>query len=96
MVIPEDWKHQFVISDNELHEELILLTDAFTDELFTFPDHNFINSARRYETWANLLSARSINHDLHSNRRSGESYGHSRRGSWLLLVGLRRRLRQSK
>jgi len=35
--IPEDLRDQFVLSDDELSLELNRMTDAFTDELFTFP-----------------------------------------------------------
>ena len=36
-VIPEELRNQFVLSDDELSAELRLMTDAFTDELFTLP-----------------------------------------------------------
>jgi N-formylglutamate deformylase len=37
-VIPENFRDQIVLSDDELAAELILMTDAFTDELFTLSD----------------------------------------------------------
>ncbi|MEO8494177.1 MAG: N-formylglutamate amidohydrolase [Planctomycetota bacterium] len=35
--IPEQFRDQIVLSDAELRAELLLMTDAFTDELFAFP-----------------------------------------------------------
>jgi N-formylglutamate amidohydrolase len=37
-VIPENLRDQIVLSDGELAAELTLMTDAFTDELFTLPE----------------------------------------------------------
>ena len=37
-IIPEEVRDQFVLSDDELDAELTRMTDAFTDELFAFPD----------------------------------------------------------
>lgn len=36
-MIPERLRDQIVLSDDDLFSKLILMTDAFTDELFTFP-----------------------------------------------------------
>jgi len=36
-IIPEDVRHQFVLSDDELDAELTLMTDCFVDELFAVP-----------------------------------------------------------
>jgi N-formylglutamate amidohydrolase len=33
-VIPTDLREQFLLSDADLFKELLLMTDAFTDELF--------------------------------------------------------------
>jgi N-formylglutamate deformylase len=35
-IIPEQFRNQIVLSDDDLVAELIRMTDAFTDELFTF------------------------------------------------------------
>ena len=35
--IPDDVRATYVIDDDVLEEELLRLTDAFTDELFVFP-----------------------------------------------------------
>jgi N-formylglutamate amidohydrolase len=37
-VIPDNFRDQIVLSDKELLAELLLMTDWFTDELFTFPE----------------------------------------------------------
>ena len=37
-VIPKHLRDQIVLSDDDLAAELILVTDAFTDELFALPD----------------------------------------------------------
>ena len=37
-VIPENLRDQIVLSNDDLAAELILITDAFTDELFAFPE----------------------------------------------------------
>lgn len=37
-VIPDDFRDQIVLSDNELSTELLLMTDWFTDELFVLPE----------------------------------------------------------
>ena len=37
-VIPENLRDQIVLSDGDLAAELTLMTDAFTDELFTVPE----------------------------------------------------------
>jgi N-formylglutamate deformylase len=37
-VIPEDLRDQFVLSDDALSAELLLMTDAFTDELFALAE----------------------------------------------------------
>lgn len=36
-IIPDNLRDQIVLSDGELSAELILMTDAFTDELFSLP-----------------------------------------------------------
>lgn len=38
LAIPEQWRDLFVVSDDELAQELLLMTDAFTDELFDLGD----------------------------------------------------------
>lgn len=37
-MIPEKFRDQIVLSDDDLAAELLLMTDAFTDELFAFPE----------------------------------------------------------
>lgn len=37
-VIPENLRDQFVLSNDDLAAELVLMTDAFTDELFALPE----------------------------------------------------------
>jgi len=37
-IIPEAFRDQILLSDDDLAAELMLMTDAFTDELFAFPD----------------------------------------------------------
>ena len=37
VLIPETFRDQILLSDNELTEELLLMTDWFVDELFEFP-----------------------------------------------------------
>jgi N-formylglutamate deformylase len=37
-IIPEQLRDQIVLSDDDLTAELLLMTDAFTDELFAYPD----------------------------------------------------------
>ena len=37
-MIPEDLRDQIVLSDDDLSSELTWMTDAFTDELFAFPE----------------------------------------------------------
>ena len=36
-IIPSDLKDTFVLSDDELAHELLVMTDRYTDELFTVP-----------------------------------------------------------
>lgn len=36
-IIPDQFRDQIVLSDDDLTAELVLMTDAFTDELFIFP-----------------------------------------------------------
>jgi len=36
-LIPENLRSQILLSDNELAEELLLMTDWFVDALFEFP-----------------------------------------------------------
>ena len=38
MHIPETIRGQFVLDENALEQEMALITDAFTDELFVYPD----------------------------------------------------------
>ena len=38
IIIPEDLRDQIVLSDRDLYAELNLMTDRFTDELFTLPE----------------------------------------------------------
>jgi len=40
-VIPEDIRNQFVLSDEELKNESILMTDTYTDNLFVPIDYNY-------------------------------------------------------
>ena len=37
-IIPDNFRDQIVLSDKELLAELLLMTDAFTDELFALPE----------------------------------------------------------
>lgn len=50
--IPYDFKHQFIISNNELNNELISLTDWYTDELFPngiiFPVSRLVCDVERF------------------------------------------------
>lgn len=41
-LIPEDLRRQFVLSDKELERELLLMTDSYTDDLFSSVDENDI------------------------------------------------------
>jgi N-formylglutamate deformylase len=43
-VIPEIYRNQFVLTDDGLTHELDMLTDAFTDELFEFPNASSVVS----------------------------------------------------
>lgn len=36
-IIPEQFRQQVVLNDNDLNNELVLMTDKFTDELFALP-----------------------------------------------------------
>ena len=36
--IPDDVKEQFILSDKDLNHELLLMTDAYTDDLFVQDD----------------------------------------------------------
>jgi N-formylglutamate amidohydrolase len=41
-VIPENFRDQIVLSDDDLAAELLLMTDAFTDELFFLPETTIV------------------------------------------------------
>jgi N-formylglutamate deformylase len=41
-IIPENFRDQIVLSDDDLAAELTLMTDAFTDELFAFPEATIV------------------------------------------------------
>lgn len=41
-VIPEDYRPQFILTDDELNTELIRMTDAFTHELFASPNATIV------------------------------------------------------
>jgi N-formylglutamate deformylase len=41
-MIPENFRDQIVLSDDDLAAELLLMTDAFTDELFFLPETTFV------------------------------------------------------
>lgn len=41
-IIPEQFRNQIVLSDNELTAELLRMTDAFTDELFDNPKETVV------------------------------------------------------
>lgn len=43
--IPEQLRGQFVLSDEELELELLLMTDAYTDELFSLPGATVVRAA---------------------------------------------------
>jgi len=36
--IPDQFRNQIVLSDADLATELLLMTDLFTDEIFSLPD----------------------------------------------------------
>jgi N-formylglutamate deformylase len=41
-IIPENLRNQIVLSDDDLSAELALMTDVFTDELFTLPETSIL------------------------------------------------------
>lgn len=38
LLIPDEYREQFLLTQDELHQEAVLLADLFTDELFQDPD----------------------------------------------------------